>query len=244
MLCTFRSRAFGLASLVWYVIAYSIVTRRPRTLLLTLTKGLVAGCNLILNPETQSIPLSNLGFLSPDSKCYSFDHRANGYARGEGTAVIVLKRLSQAISDNDTIRAVIRATGTNQDGKTPGITQPSQEAQEILIRETYSAANLNLQDTGFFEAHGTGTAVGDPREAGAIGAVFKNSRRTPLIVGAVKSNIGHLEGASGLAGLIKTILILERGIIPRNIWFEKPNPAIKTEAWGIKVNPLSRFSCI
>ena len=194
----------------------------------------MAGCNLILNPEALSISLSNLGFLSPDSICYSFDHRANGYARGEGTAVLVLKRLSQAVRDKDLIRAVIRATGSNQDGKTPGITQPSKDAQETLIRETYMKAGLDLGKTNFFEAHGTGTPIGDPTEAAAIGAVFKDLRKTPLIVGAVKSNIGHLEGAAGLAGLIKTILILEKGVIPPNIWFEKPNPAILMDEWKIQ----------
>ncbi|KAI9742337.1 MAG: hypothetical protein M1818_003870 [Claussenomyces sp. TS43310] len=196
--------------------------------------SIVAGCNLMLNPETNSIPLSNLGFLGRDGVCYSFDHRANGYARGEGTAVMVLKPLKQALKDNDTIRAVIRNTGSNQDGRTPGITQPSREAQAALIQETYLRAGLNFKDTGFFEAHGTGTPIGDPREAGAIGTVFKDHRTDPLVVGAVKSNIGHLEGASGLAGLIKTILILERGVIPRNIWFEKLNPDIPAEEWKLK----------
>lgn len=194
----------------------------------------MAGCNLILNPEALSISLSNLGFLSPDSVCYSFDHRANGYARGEGTAVLVLKRLSQAVRDKDLIRAVIRATGTNQDGKTPGITQPSRDAQETLIRETYAKGGLDLRETNFFEAHGTGTPIGDPTEAAAIGAVFKDLRTTPLLIGALKSNIGHLEGAAGLAGLIKTILILEKGVIPPNIWFEKPNPAILADEWKIQ----------
>lgn len=114
----------------------------------------MAGCNLILGPET-SIGLSDLSFLSPDSKCYSFDSRANGYSRGEGIGVVVLKALAPAIK-NDTIRAVIRNTGTNQDGRTPGITQPSSEAQEALIRETYQKAGLDMSTTDYFEAHGTG----------------------------------------------------------------------------------------
>ncbi|EDN95526.1 hypothetical protein SS1G_11404 [Sclerotinia sclerotiorum 1980 UF-70] len=196
--------------------------------------SIVAGCNLMLNPDTNSIPLSNLGFLGRDSVCYSFDHRANGYARGEGTAVMVLKPIKQALKDNDIIRAVIRNTGTNQDGRTPGITQPSKEAQASLIQETYHRAGLDFKDTGFFEAHGTGTPIGDPREAGAIGIAFKDHVDEPLVVGAVKSNIGHLEGASGLAGLIKTILILEKGVIPRNIWFEKLNPEILADEWKLK----------
>ncbi|KAL8726146.1 MAG: hypothetical protein Q9166_006903 [cf. Caloplaca sp. 2 TL-2023] len=174
--------------------------------------GIVAGCNLMLNPDTIMMSLSNLNFLSPESKCYSFDHRANGYSRGEGFGVVVIKLLSEALRDSNTIRAVIRATGSNQDGRTPGITQPSQQAQEKLIRDTYLSAGLDTRATGYFEAHGTGTSIGDPTEATAIGAVFKDGRTSvdALFVGAVKSNIGHLEGASGLAGVIKTIMILEK----------------------------------
>jgi acyl transferase domain-containing protein len=109
--------------------------------------------------------LSNLGFLSADNKCYSFDHRANGYSRGEGIGVVIIKPLSKALRDGDCIRAVIRATGSNQDGRTPGITQPSGAAQERLIRSTYRKAGLDMAATRYFEAHGTGTAVGDPTEA-------------------------------------------------------------------------------
>lgn len=169
-----------------------------------------------------------MNFLSPDSKCFSFDYRANGHARGEGTAVVVLKLLSQAIEDGDLIRAVIRATGVNQDGRTPGISQPNPEAQEAMIRRTYDVANLDLGATHFFEAHGTGTSTGDSMEAKAIGKAFKDHRdkTVPLRIGAVKSNIGHLEGAAGLAGLIKVLLVLEKGTIPRNVWFERPSPSV------------------
>ncbi|KAI2485149.1 Fatty acid synthase S-acetyltransferase [Pyrenophora tritici-repentis] len=192
------------------------------------TMAIVAGCNVILNPDTIMMSLSNLQFLSPDSLCYSFDHRANGYSRGEGFGVIVLKPLSQALSNNDTIRAVIRASSSNQDGRTPGITQPSGDAQALLIQETYEKAGLDLGTTRFFEAHGTGTQIGDTTEAAAIHSVFGKYRspEEPLIVGAVKSNIGHLEGASGLASIIKTVLALEKGVIPPNTNFEKPNPRI------------------
>ena len=198
-------------------------------------KALVGGCNLFYNPET-IIPLTNLGFLSPDSKCYSFDHRANGYSRGEGFGILVLKRLSDALCDNDTIRAVIRSSSSNQDGKSPGITQPTKSAQMQLIKDTYTAGGLDLTQTRYFEAHGTGTPVGDPIEAGAIAGVFNahRSREEPLIIGAVKSNVGHLEGAAGIAGLMKTVLVLETGIIPPNIWFEKPNPGIPLDEWNIK----------
>lgn len=132
--------------------------------------------------------MSNIGFLSPDSRCYSFDHRANGYARGEGVGVVLLKRLSDAIKDGNTIRAVIRSTGSNEDGKTQGITQPSREAQERLIHETYQKAGLSLAYTRFFEAHGTGTAIGDPREAQAIGSAFRKHRSNvePLYVYALR----------------------------------------------------------
>ncbi|KAK7927539.1 polyketide synthase [Apiospora marii] len=196
---------------------------------------LVAGCNLTYAPEAY-ISMANLDFLSPDSRCYSFDGRANGYARGEGFAVLVLKRVSCAIRDGDVVRAVIRATGSNQDGRTPGITQPSRAAQERLIRDTYRKAGLDMAHTRYCEAHGTGTAIGDPREAQAIGAAFRDfrSQEDPLFVGAVKSNIGHLEGASGLAGVIKATLVLEKGVIPPNANFESPNPRIDTQYLKIK----------
>ena len=175
--------------------------------------------------------MSNLNMLSPDGRCFSFDHRANGYARGEGFGVLVLKRLEDAIADKDVIRAVIRSTGTNQDGNTPGITQPSGDAQERLIRRTYEKAGLDMACTRFFEAHGTGTAVGDPTEAAAIGAAFRNHRTPsqPLYVGALKSNLGHLEGASGVAAIIKVVLALESGSIPPNTNFERLNDRIDAE---------------
>ena len=123
-----------------------------------------------------TIALSNLGFLSHNSRCYSFDHRANGYARGEGFGAIILKRVGDAIRDRDTIRAVIRSTGSNQDGHTPGITLPSKDSQAKLILETYEKAGLDMRTTNYFEAHGTGTPVGDPIEINAIGSAFKNHR--------------------------------------------------------------------
>ena len=148
----------------------------------------------------------------------------------------MLKRLSDALRDDDTIRAVIRASSSNQDGKSPVITQPTKSAQMQLIRDTYAAGGLDLTQTRYFEAHGTGTPVGDPIEAGAIAGVFNvhRSREEPLLIGAVKSNIGHLEGAAGIAGLMKTVLVLESGIIPPNIWFEKPNPSIPLNEWNIR----------
>jgi acyl transferase domain-containing protein len=122
--------------------------------------------------------LSNMSMLSPNSQCFSFDHRADGYARGEGFGALVVKRLSDAIRDGNTIRAIIRETGSNQDGFTPGISQPSSAAQEALIRDTYRKAGLSMGFTRFVEAHGTGTAVGDPIEATALGSTFRRARTT------------------------------------------------------------------
>jgi len=132
---------------------------------------------------------------------------------------------------------VVRATGSNQDGRTPGITQPSMKAQETMVRETYHAAGLDMGKTAFVEAHATGTPLGDPIEAAALGNAFKDSRLTIpyLHLGAVKSNIGHLEGASGVAGLIKTVLALEKAIIPPNVWFKELNPRIHAEKLKVKV---------
>ncbi|PYH38566.1 polyketide synthase [Aspergillus neoniger CBS 115656] len=200
--------------------------------------GLAAGCNLLLDPD-YSIILSNNHMLSPDGRSYTFDSRANGYSRGEGVAVIVLKRLSDALRNNDTIRAVIRATASNQDGRTPGITQPASEAQSQLIRETYAQAGLSLHHTRFFEAHGTGTPIGDPAEVSAIADCFRNHRTadSPLYLGAVKTNIGHLEGASGIAGVIKAILAVERGIIPPNTNFERLHPQLEPHDSCLAVPP-------
>lgn len=185
--------------------------------------------------------MSDFNFLSRDSRCWSFDQKANGYSRGEGSAVIVLKRLDRALQDGDTIRAVIRNTGSNQDGRTPGITQPSQEAQIDLIRQTYRQGNIDMEPTRFFEAHATGTPVGDPVEGNAIGEAFREyrSERDPLYIGAIKANIGHLEGCSGLAGIIKATLVLERGIIPPIAGFESLNSRIDAKSLNLHVSSLT-----
>ncbi|KAK8065059.1 hypothetical protein PG997_011806 [Apiospora hydei] len=198
--------------------------------------ALVAGTNLLLGPEG-SIMLSHGNYLSPHSVCYSFDERADGYARGEGVIALVIKPVSAAIRDGDTIRAVIRATGSNQDGRTPTLTQPSSDSQERLIRRVYHKAGLGFEDTRFVEAHGTGTAVGDPIEMKAIGKVFREHRSSqePLYVGSVKSNIGHTEGSAGLAGVAKAVLVLERGIILPNALFERMNPAIDADFYHLAV---------
>ena len=188
--------------------------------------------------------MTDFDFLSKDSRSWSFDSRANGYARGEGHAVVIIKRLDDALRNGDTIRAVIRNTGSNQDGRTPGITQPSGDAQVELIRRTYRQANIDMAPTRFFEAHGTGTPVGDPIEANAIGAAFQAYRTAndPLYIGAVKANIGHLEGCSGLAGIIKTVLLLERGMIPPIAGLTSINKKIDAEKLHLRVGHIrNRF---
>ncbi|KAI0880462.1 uncharacterized protein GGS22DRAFT_182315 [Annulohypoxylon maeteangense] len=200
------------------------------------TAALVVGSNALLSPES-SLFMSNMNVLSPDSKCFSFDARANGYARGEGVIALVLKPLRDAIKNGDVIRAVIRASASNQDGRTPVLTQPSADAQELLIRHVYEKAGLDFSSTRYVEAHGTGTPAGDPVEMTAIGKVFRESRspQEPLYVGTVKPNIGHLEGASGLASFLKAILVLEKGIIPPTALFETMNPQINADFYNVQV---------
>lgn len=187
----------------------------------------------ILENPVETIGMSHHGLLGPQGRSFSFDSRAEGYARGEGVGTVVVKPLSAAIRDGDTIRAVIRETGVNQDGRTPGITVPSADAQERLIREVYWRAGLDFEHTRFVEAHGTGTSTGDPIEAGALARAFKCRRETPLYVGAIKSSIGHLEGGSGVASIIKSILTLESGIIPANFDMKETNPSIPAADWNI-----------
>ncbi|UNI19406.1 Type I Iterative PKS [Purpureocillium takamizusanense] len=199
--------------------------------------ALVGGANLVYHPNFMKL-MSDFNFLSTDSRCWIFDERGNGYARGEGTAVLVIKRLTDALRDGDTIRAVIRNTGSNQDGRTPGITQPSMESQIRLIEKTYESARVDMAPTQFFEAHGTGTPVGDPIEAQAIGTAFSAHRSvlSPLYIGSVKANIGHLGGCSGLAGVIKTILVLENGVIPPIAGFQLLNDRINADKLRLRIN--------
>ncbi|KAI0835530.1 ketoacyl-synt-domain-containing protein [Hypoxylon sp. FL0890] len=199
--------------------------------------GLAGGAGLILTPNTM-MPMTALNFLSPDGKCYAFDARANGYGRGEGIGIVVLKRLQDAIRDNDNIRGVIRGSSVNQDGRTPGITLPSSEAQLRNIKSVYKRAGLSVDKTAYVECHGTGTQAGDFRELKAISDGFCEQRTSanPIYVGSIKTNIGHLEGCAGIAGLIKGVLTIEKGMIPKHLNFELPgNPAIKFEDWKVKV---------
>ncbi|KAL4914815.1 thiolase-like protein [Aspergillus aurantiobrunneus] len=202
-------------------------------------QALVTGVNLVLAPNFIS-QLSSMHMLSPDGRSHSFDSRANGYAREEALAAVVVKPLSRALADGDTIRAVIRGSGANQDGKTVGITVPNGTAQAELIRNTYAAAGLGMDQTAYFEAHGTGTPVGDPIEPSAIGGSFgeQRSRDNPLIVGSVKTNIGHTEGSTGLAGVVKTVLALETGIILHLADFQELNERLRLEEWKLTL-PLT-----
>ncbi|EWG35889.1 hypothetical protein FVEG_00079 [Fusarium verticillioides 7600] len=200
------------------------------------SSAVVTGANLLLDPSIFQV-LANQRFLSPDGVCYSFDERANGYARGEGVIAVVLKPVQAAIENGDMVRAVIRSIGSNQDGHTPILTQPSSQSQEELIRHVYGQAGLSMSDTRYVEAHGTGTPVGDPIEVEAIGRCFQAHRSPsePLYVGSVKANIGHLEGASALASLVKCVLILEKGVIPPNALLQKTNTALKADSYNITV---------
>ncbi|KAI1778855.1 polyketide synthase module [Hypoxylon cercidicola] len=199
--------------------------------------SIVGGANVLLNPDNFKA-LGSFGFLSPDGKCFAFDERANGYGRGEGVATIVIKRLKDALAAGDPIRAIIRESVLNQDGKTETLTSPSQAAQEALMRDCYAKAGIEPSRTQYFEAHGTGTTTGDPIEAGAIASVFQSHKRREeeaLRIGSVKTNIGHTEATSGLASVIKVVLAMEKGVLPPSINFEKPNPKLALDDWRLKV---------
>ena len=190
-------------------------------------QAIVGGSHVNLLPDAL-IAKSNIRLLSSDGRSFAFDDRSNGYGPGEGTGVLILKPLDDAIRDGDPVRAVIRNTGINQDGRTQGMTMPSEEAQRNLARATYEKIGLDPGETTYVEAHGTGTAVGDPIETRVIQSVFGKNRSVekPLYLGSVKSNIGHLEGASGIVSVIKTTMMLEKGVILPNSGFAKGNPNI------------------
>ena len=187
--------------------------------------ALAAGVNLILTP-TLSIAFARAGMLSPDGRCRTFDAQANGYVRGEGCGVVVLKPLASALADGDTIYAVVRGSALNQDGRSNGLTAPNGQAQEEVIHQALTAARIEPAQVRYVEAHGTGTPLGDPVEVQALQAVYGKDRDSdfPLVIGSVKTNIGHLEAAAGMAGLIKTALSLHHGQIPRHLHFKEANP--------------------
>ncbi|TLD10619.1 hypothetical protein PgNI_05131 [Pyricularia grisea] len=207
--------------------------------------ALVGAANLLLNPDP-FIVMSGLGVLGREGKCFAWDDRADGYGRGEGVATVLLKPLDRALKDGDPVHAVIRETALNQDGKTPTITAPSPEMQEALVLQCYRRAGLDPAQTAYVEAHMTGTKTGDPVEASAIGRVFGQARdpNSPVMVGSVKTNLGHLEAASGIAGIIKATMALKRAQIPPNLNFESPNPRIDMNALRVivpcKLSPWPR----
>ncbi|KAI0436975.1 hypothetical protein F4803DRAFT_571702 [Xylaria telfairii] len=189
--------------------------------------AIVGGTNLILDAAVQ-MAVDKMGVLSHTSTCHTFDASADGYGRAEGIGALYLKRLSDALRDGDPIRGVIRGTAANANGKTSGITQPSAIGQEAVIRAAYAfAGNLNPDDTSYFECHGTGTPVGDPIELNGITNMFlKDSKRDSLLIGAVKTNVGHAEAASATASIIKVVLAMENRTIPASIGVKNYNPKI------------------
>ncbi|HEU4533744.1 MAG TPA: beta-ketoacyl synthase N-terminal-like domain-containing protein, partial [Polyangiaceae bacterium] len=189
--------------------------------------ALAGGVNLILSPKALVI-MSRLGVLSPDGRCRTFDAGANGYVRGEGCGVLVLKRLSDALADGDPVVAVLRGTAVNQDGRSNGLTAPNMVAQKEAIEAALQDAALGAADVGYVEAHGTGTPLGDPIEIEALKQTYGRPRPdgSRCLVSAAKTNLGHLEGAAGVAGLIKAILSVNQGAVPGNLHQRSLNPRI------------------
>src|SRR5271165_465146 len=205
--------------------------------------ALVGGVNILSSPFG-FISFSQATMLSPTGLCRAFAAEADGYVRAEGGVVLVLKTLKKAIADGDRIHAVLCGSGVNSDGRTSGISLPAEKRQIELLRAVYSQAEVAPDLVAFVEAHGTGTRVGDPVEASALGAVLGRARSRPLPIGSIKTNIGHTEPASGLAGLMKAMLALEHDEAPRSLHVENPNPAIDFAGLNIRVVneaiPLSR----
>ena len=199
--------------------------------------ALVGGVNLMLAPET-TIGFCKLKALSPDGRCKTFDASANGYARGEGCGVILLKRLSDAIEDGDNILAVIKGSAVNHDGYSNGLTAPNGIAQTNVVSQALKNARLKPEQIQYIEAHGTGTSLGDPIEVLALGEVFGESHNKvqPLYIGSVKTNFGHTEAAAGVAGLMKIVLSLQHQQIPPNLHYQNPNPYIPWDELPFKVS--------
>ncbi|HEY2510264.1 MAG TPA: acyltransferase domain-containing protein [Polyangiaceae bacterium] len=198
--------------------------------------ALAGAVNLILAPDSL-VAMSKFGAMAPDGRSKAFDARANGYVRGEGGGLVVLKRLSQARADGDRIYAVVLGSAVNNDGFSNGLTAPNPRAQEAVLRAAHARAGVAPSAVTLVETHGTGTLLGDPIEANALGAVLGKNRpgAPPLLLGAVKSNIGHLEAAAGMAGLVKTCLAIREGRIPPNLHFQTPNPHVAFESLGLSV---------
>ncbi|GLW22311.1 hypothetical protein Mame01_23540 [Microbispora amethystogenes] len=198
--------------------------------------ALAGGVNLNLVPESTATA-ERFGGLSPDGRCFTFDARANGYARGEGGGIVVLKPLRRALADGDHVYAVILGSAVNNDGATPGLTVPDAAAQQRVVRLAVERAGVDPGAVQVVELHGTGTRVGDPIEAAALGAALGAARPAtqPLLVGSVKTNIGHLEGAAGIAGLLKAVLGIHHREVPPSLNYETPNPAIDLDALNLRV---------
>lgn len=198
--------------------------------------ALVGGVKLIMFSQSNTT-LMHAQMLSPDGLCHSFDASANGYVRGEGAGVVMLKPLNRARKDGDNILAVIKGTASNQDGKSNGITAPNSQAQKRVIQDALIDASLSPLDVDFVEAHGTGTELGDPIEVNALSDTYGNGRQVedPLIISSVKANIGHLEPAAGIAGLIKAIQCLRHNAVPEQIHFHQPNPHIRWSDIAVRV---------
>ena len=198
--------------------------------------ALAGGVHTILSGRLLELR-ANAGMLSPDGRCATFDAAANGYVRGEGCGIVVLKRLDEAQADGDRIWGVIRATALNQDGASPGLTVPSRPALEKCIEAALARAGIEPARVDYLEAHGTGTPAGDPIELEATAAAYGRGRdpERPLLIGSVKTNIGHLESAAGVAGVIKTILAMKHGVIPKHLHFRTPNPDMDWDRLPLRV---------
>jgi acyl transferase domain-containing protein/acyl carrier protein len=200
------------------------------------TLALAGGVSLIVSPES-TVAMSKFGAMAPDGRSKAFDARANGYVRGEGAGVVVLKPLSRALADGDSIYCVIAGSAVNNDGFSNGLTAPNPQAQEHVLRAAYRNAGVPADRVQYIEAHGTGTLLGDPIEAGALGAVLGSGRPVdqPLLLGSVKTNFGHLEAAAGVAGLIKVALSIRHRLIPASLHFQAPNPHIRFDELRLRV---------
>ncbi len=197
---------------------------------------LAAGVNLLLAPGVFRA-FDQTGALSPTGACHAFDAAADGFVRGEGCGVVVLKRLNDALRDGDRLLAVVRGSAVNQDGRSNGMLAPNPAAQMAVLRAAYTNAGVAPHEVDYVETHGTGTLLGDPIEARALGTVLGKGRQpqSPLLIGAVKSNLGHLEAAAGIVGFIKTVLAVQRASIPANLGFQIPNPHIPFDQMRLKV---------
>lgn len=204
------------------------------------TTAVAAGVNLLLSPGS-SIAVSQLQLLSPDGHCHTFDARAQGMGRGEGCGVVVLRKLSAAQQAGDRVLAVIRGSAMNQDGRTNGLTAPNGLAQQRVIRSALAEAGIQGAKVGYIETHGTGTALGDPIEVEAIAAVVTGGARpSPCTLGAVKANLGHLEGAAGIAGLIKAVMVLRRRWLPPVANLQQLNPHLAVDGTGLEIPRIGR----